>query len=114
MPSSKILGVLSGRDDSSDEQSTAPFVVDEMGNEVEAFEVWYCHSACVPADMWPSIDPQITQGGAERMAKQRRADASTWACVYVTGPHIHYRPKKAAIKAGPRVGTAADLGCEVL
>jgi hypothetical protein len=85
-----------------------------MGNELEAVEVWHVESACVVAGMYPSISSCLTREDAERSAEVYRRDASKWAAVRITGPHTVLRPKKDAIQFGPRVGTAADLGCAVL
>jgi hypothetical protein len=85
-----------------------------MGNELEAVEVWHVESACIPANFYPSIGAYFNKEWAEESAAERRLEASTWAAVRVTGPHTFYRPKKGAIKYGPRHGIPADLGCEAL
>lgn len=85
---------------------------DEMGNELESFEVWHVEAACVSANMYPSISAYTSFGMAQDAAKDRRADARNWVCVRVTGPHTHFRPKRNAMKYGPRVAVPADLGLE--
>lgn len=97
--------------------SSPAMSTDEMGNPTKTIEVWYVHACCVPANMHPSITLHHRLELAEQCAEDRRADASTWLCVHVTGPHQHTvtdTAKPPHERMGHRVGTPADLGCEAL